>query len=341
MLPKEGNIEYCKFPCRNIFNLDLNTANVIEQINSYDLLCIEFLNPKFYDIIDHKNLNTPILWIGWGGDYYWLIDSSRDFNLLLPRTKKLITKFPNNFLPNRLAKQLKKIKRQRLYQSIQNIDYFSPPIPVDYEAIKANYPSFKPTYFQWNYGYINDKVLDQFSSMRTRGSKIMIGNSATPSNNHLDVFYNLKSILTDQKLILPLNYGDMGYKTYITQHLSTHFKKENIEILEIFLPSHEFDNKLLDCKNLILGHMRQQALSTIIKALIFGLNVFLFKNSNNYKFLKQAGFHIHTIENLKENPNLLDSNLTPLQIKENKRKIKEIWSLKHNVNQIQELISNL
>ncbi|MXV39164.1 hypothetical protein GO491_10825 [Flavobacteriaceae bacterium Ap0902] len=341
ILPKEGDIEYCKFPCRNIYNLDFKSDKVIDEINTYDLLCIEFLNPKFYDILNHKNFDRSTLWIGWGGDYYWLINTLSGFDILLPKTKKLIYKFHHKLLPTRIANSLKKFRRQKNYKAIQNIEYFAPPIFLDYKLIQDHYPNFKPKYIQWNYGYINEAVLEHFSSLKTNGNKVMIGNSATPSNNHLDVFYNLKDILSNQKLIIPLNYGDMKYKNYLTRYLSIHFKVENIEILDKLLPSTDFDNKLLECKNLIIGSMRQQALSTIIKALIFGLNVFLYERSINYTFLRQEGFHIQTIESLIKNPNLLNYNSTSLQINENKQRIQELWSLSHNINQIQELMSNI
>ena len=48
------------------------------------------------------------------------------------------------------------------------------------------------------------------------GNNILLGNSSTETNNHLDVLFLLQNEgIIDRKLILPLSYGSDLYRQYV------------------------------------------------------------------------------------------------------------------------------
>lgn len=333
-------IQNVSFAHENLALKNLNSSYYHDQINSYDLICIHFLNLEVYPVLRSKKITTPILWIGWGGDYYWLIDTCPDFNLLLPHTRKWVHHI---FLGNKLTsfvKKLKKIKRSPKLQAVNQISYFAPIYSAEFQSIKKTYPNFKPQFLEWNYGYIDQDIIAYYTPLRRYGDVVMIGNSATPTNNHLDIFEDLSHVLQEAEIILPLNYGDTSYKKHISKVAKEKFG-DRAMILNDFISTKDFDKELLKCRNLIIGSNRQQAVGTIITALYLGLNVFLYKNSFNYDFFKTMGFYVYSIEDLIAQPQLLQSQLQDEQILENREKINQCWSIEKNVNSITNLLQSI
>ena len=92
--PNNGELQHCKFECENIYQKDLTQKEFTERINQFNLICIHFMSDKAYRLLLSGKVKIPVFWIGWGGDYYWLIESSPDFHLYRPETHKLVTSYP-------------------------------------------------------------------------------------------------------------------------------------------------------------------------------------------------------------------------------------------------------
>ena len=335
---KRNSFDFINFEAKNLFNEDLSQEKYHNLINQFDLVCFHFLDTKYYQLLKTKKIQIPTFWIGWGGDYYWLIDTLKDFEIYLPKTKKWAQNSAYNLI-DFLVKDLKKLKRKKNATILNQLDYFAPALSSEYDLIKSNYKKFKPELVHFNYGYLNNQVIQQLEKLHVAGEKILIGNSATPTNNHLDVLDDLKGILQEEKLIFPLNYGKDDYKKMLMHFIHNNFEKA--EILKEFVPNDDFNRILMQCQNVIMGNKRQQALATILLSLYMGANVFLYEKSVNYAFLKKEKFHLYTIEQLKKNSSLLKSKLTENQIIANREKINHLWSIQRNVDVLNQLISTL
>lgn len=333
------DFKHIDFEAENLFNVEIFSEEFIQRINHYDFICIHFLNPKLYPLFKAKKIIKPVLWIGWGGDYYWLLNSYKDFNIYLPKTQRLVEKVPLQTYFQDWIKKIQKSKNARKIQGVNQIDYFAPVFKSEYELILKNYPNFKPQFIEWNYGHIDHEVKGLYSALWRKGDKIMIGNSATPTNNHIDVLEDLNQILRHEALVFPLNYGHPLYKSYIAQHVRRKFK--TVEVIENLMPENEFAQIMLECKSLIIGSMRQQAVATILMALYFGINVFLYKDSLNYKFFKEHQIKVFAIEDLKSNPALLNESLSHEQILENRELINHFWSMEKNAKTIANLLESV
>lgn len=338
--PKQASFEYVDFPAENIYGEDLNQEKYIQQIYQADLLCIHFLHPDLYPLLNSGKIKIPVLWIGWGGDYYWLIDSCKNFDIFLPETAKLLKLPLQNSVIQVVIKKLKKLFRHNKFKTVNKITHFSPTFQEEYDLIKSTYTGFKPEYVEWNYGYITPELIQKYSSYYCTDDKILIGNSATPTNNHADIFLQLESVLKGKKIILPLNYGDKNYKLKVKTAAIQRFGS-NVQILDSFMPVDDYDRILLQCRNVIVGSMRQQAVGTIITSMYMGANIFIFKDSINYKYFKGHGFHIFTVEELASKPELLDHKLSEDQINANREKINYLWSIDKNRKTIENLLSNI
>ena len=142
--------------------------------------------------------------------------------------------------------------------------------------------------------------LSESISSVSLGDGILIGNSATLSNNHLDIFETIKGV--ENRLIVPLSYGAYGYKDYrnIVFFKGKKIFGKNLKIIDSFLSIEEYDKVLLSCNTMIMYHLRQQALGNIYKGLYLGLRIFLNKKSITYKYLIDLGMIVFDLEKDKD-----------------------------------------
>lgn len=128
--------------------------------------------------------------------------------------------------------------------------------------------------------------------------KLIVGNSADPSNRHLDILPKLAECFAnrDVELYLPLNYG--GSVDYIKQvcELGQELFGDRFKALQAMMPKVQYDALLQEVDAAILFHNRQQGLYVVYAMLSQGKPVFLSEGTSSYQNLKQQGFAISTTE---------------------------------------------
>jgi hypothetical protein len=188
------------------------------------------------------------------------------------------------------------------------IEFISTVLPYEFEIIKKEF-NLTAKYIDYNYS------VNKFNSDLSMplGDSILIGNSATLSNNHLDIFDIIKN--TNSKMIVPLSYGAYGYQDYKERVIYQGNKlfKDNFHAIKSFLPIQEYDKILMSCNTMIMYHIRQQALGNIYMALYLGMRVFLNKKSITYKYMNDIGMIIFELEK--------DFDLVGIELNKNQKDI--------------------
>src|SRR5699024_3174975 len=129
-----------------------------------------------------------------------------------------------------------------------------------------------------------------------RQSNILLGNSASYSNNHLEVFDILKNLeIGERKIITPLSYGDKEYADEISSIGHKIFPK-NFSPLRQFLPLKEYQKITHRCGIVIMNHYRQQAVGNVLDMLYCGAKVYLSKQNTLYHYLERIGCYVYCIE---------------------------------------------
>ena len=295
----------------------------------------------FSTIVFHSlafwNINLPasvkVLWIGFGFDYYDLICKNPN-RLLLPKTTEL-----RHFLnkDGKVKILLKKIpliqtinRLKRGYRSklklINKIDFFAPVLNDEYDLVANAVPRFRPNFVDWNYGTLEDDLLKGFEDRKVIGNNILIGNSATYENNHLEAF-DLLSVLDikDRSLICPLSYGLPVYKDEVSR-IGDDLFGNKFNALTNFMTIDEYINTLSSCSVVIMNHIRQQGLGNIIIMLYLGAKVFLRKENPIYGFFKNEGAKIFSIEDLELNRELISEKITEEELIINRNILRKHWS---------------
>lgn len=257
---------------------------------------------------------TKILWIGWGADYYSLFEQ-KGYQLYGPLTQKLKKRCIS--LKDPFVLKLKK----RIYKYLDNkainrISIFSPVIYEDYELYMSYFPNSRMEYFPWNYGISVEK--NDYEVMGIQGKNILIGNSASYTNNHLEIFEILRNIkLEGRQLIVPLSYGDETYRDEIVK-IGYELFGDAFHPLIDFMPYEEYQRVLQTCSVAIMNHYRQQASGNISYMISLGAKVFLSDRNPYYRFCLRLKTDVFKIDDLINKQDLLFTQLDKKVIRQNR-----------------------
>lgn len=326
----DDHLRHIHFPVETLSENFFDKSENIDFLQTYDAIVIHFLHTRYFKLLGNKSFTKKIFWIGWGGDYYWLIDTLPNFEIYKPLTQKLIHEVNQLPVLSSALRILKRLKRRKNAALLNRIDFFSPVLEVDYQLIKKNYRNFKPKFIRWNYGNLEDNFIKGIENKKVKGNKIIIGNSATATNNHVDIFslisnFNYKSL----EIIIPLNYGDKEYGRLVTDIAKKKFPK--VYILDDFLKYEDYQNILLSCGNVFMGHIRQQAMGNVITLLYLGAKLFFFSESVVFKYLLEKGFVVFTFDDLLKNPTFINQYLDIDTVEKQKFIANSLWSRRHTI----------
>jgi hypothetical protein len=286
----------------------------ISTIRTSDALVFHGLS--LYSIIAciYARRKTKLLWIGWGYDYYNKF-VEKGYTLFGPLTAQLKSE---NEISEKVSaiQKLKRFVRNCLFKySLKRIEFFSPVIMEDYKLFLEYFPRSKMKYLPWNYGasLLKMSPAEGFPQI---GPNILIGNSASFTNNHLEAFEILQHIdLGDRKIIVPLSYGDPKYRDYIVEVGKKLFGDAFIPLLE-FIPVEEYHEILQTCSIAIMNHYRQQAVGNISALIQSGVKVYLSERNPFIKTCKRIGVKVFRIEDLEKDYSSFYQPLTEFE-KEN------------------------
>lgn len=310
----------------------VTSSRLADDLAWSDCVVIHGLSVITARIILNTPINKVIAWSGWGADYYAFI-SKQSNQLIEIQTMRLIQNMEDRGVFGAGIRKIKDVARKcraifnnRIfyYPAIERVDIFSAPIRDDFDLLKASLPTrFRCVYAQLNYGSIDDFI--PLTQSKQTGDDILVGNSATPTNNHLEVLKVLARIdLGTKQVLMPLSYGDEKYKNSVIKQgynlLGSHFHPI-VEMMSLA----DYNKYISRCSVVIMNHRRQQALGNICAMLYNGARVYLNEHSPIYKFLKRKGACIFETKILEQCDALVFSRLESRQISINRMIIDEIW----------------
>jgi len=149
---------------------------------------------------------------------------------------------------------------------------------------------------------------------------IQVGNSADPSNNHLEVLEKLKAFRDQSiRIYVPLSYGDLEYAETIISYGRENFADKFFPLTE-FMPFKNYLDFLALVDIAIFNHKRQQGMGNVTVLLGLGKKIYLQKNLTSWSTIKSLNVAIFEISQL--NLELLDIETKNINIKN----IKEYFS---------------
>jgi len=337
-----GN-KYQRFSAKQLLN-----PLFIRKLKDFDLIVLHAMSFYWYPLIIFAPGKTKFSWIGWGYDYYEYIYNNSD-DLLLPGTLGVQAACKNRHKSiywvsiKRVIRVILKVIFEHVV--IKKIDSISPVLEEDYKLIrKANLMKVMPDYVAWNYGSLEEDLVQNFIGQRVSGNAVLVGNSASLTNNHLDSFALLKGLnhfdSIGSKMIVPLSYGSSDYQGIVLTKGRELFG-DKFTALTDFMPIDEYVSLIKQCGYVVMNHKRQQAVGNIVIMLYLGARVFLRKENPTYIMLKKENVIINTVEELERQPDLLRQPLREEEIQNNIRALYRQWSRKAIDQKTQKLVEYL
>jgi dTDP-N-acetylfucosamine:lipid II N-acetylfucosaminyltransferase len=318
--------------------IDINTIILEHEIKA---IIVHGMFVEMADILLEIKNKIPVCWIVWGFDVYNLPKIKKSIYGFL--TKKYLGKKKRylnlesiikenkylNYLTYRLIFK-RKDSYSRVQKAMKKCKYFATYIEEDFLTFSK--------YYHHNLNYINFRIstIEQYLghsqdlSISISANNILIGNSNSIENNHLEIidFFRKNNLFVEKagkiKYYFPLSYGDdEEYKNLINKEASLVFNEMYIPLLE-FIKREEYVNLLTSCSCAIFYHFRQQGMGNIIALLALGSRVYLSSRNPAYLYLKRMGFYVFDLKT--EFPVYINSKLSEKEAVFNRNLSKKIFS---------------
>ena len=256
----------------------INSIKIKQIVNlilkSHKIILHGLFNFKLYLLINIFGSNKCGV-LFWGGDIEGLKSNTENLKRFI---KKILLKF---FFKKNICINL-----------IEN-DYFVLTKELGY--------NFKQHYIT---SYYTDQYKNQVVKLPKRipnkEINILLGNSATTTNNHFEIIDAL-SRFSDKniKVYIPLSYGDMKYgdevETYAKLALG-----DKTTALRNFMNPEDYNNFLNNMDIAIFNYNRQQGLGNINRLLMLRKKVYINFNSGLLSHYKKMGIKVYDSKSLRE-----------------------------------------
>lgn len=177
--------------------------------------------------------------------------------------------------------------------------------------------------FHFSYYPLEQIIPDD--TLRVSGGNILLGNSASFTNNHLEIMDYLKEMgIKEKGIVVPLGYGYSRYAKKVEKEgrslFGNRFRVENR-----YLPYEEYNKLIAECEIVIMNHLRSQALGTTLAALYLGARVFL-NETDLYRYFKSIDCKVFSIQDELKDELANGAPLEPHIIENNRVQIRARFS---------------
>lgn len=196
----------------------------------------------------------------------------------------------------------------------------------DYELAKKLYGTSAKYYY--SFMYPSNTFKNHTANYKKSGKKnvyhVQVGNSADPTNNHIEILEKLRKYKDRNiEIFCPLAYGSIKYKEKVIKLGSEIFGDKFKAITEI-VPYNEYLNYLSKIDIAIFNHKRQQAIGNITTLLGLGKKVYIREEITTWKFCTDHDLKVYSSNgNFEDIFVEMDDEIKQMNIKNVKNKFSE------------------
>lgn len=331
IIDNKDKVDYADYGTETFFEL-------IGDPSQYKAIVFHSLvyNQAKLAITIRKRLKIPMVWCPFGYEVYNMLP---EFKRNIYKTVTAEKFASTQTLFDRAINILDFFKGKVIRKAIKQMDYCAIAIDEEFDLYKDKIGmSAKHSWFSY---YPVDRLISN-NDEKIIGMNILLGNSSSPSNNHIEAFEFLSNFdLTDRTIIAPLSYGSKKYGDFIAREGKKRFG-DKFQYLREFLPLAEYNKMVMSCDIVIMNHSRQEAFGNILTSLWYGATVYINKESTIYQYLNKSGIKVFKIDvsNLSNSSYKL-ATLSDDEIELNREIIKQQFSFEHIVIHTKTLIKDI
>ncbi|MBR2712098.1 MAG: TDP-N-acetylfucosamine:lipid II N-acetylfucosaminyltransferase [Bacilli bacterium] len=271
-------------------------------------------NMDYFLLKGSKKIYDKLYLYFWGGDFYY-------------------------YKKNKVLSIKEKIKKVLLHRAIKKCSGLIFLIDYEYEKLSEIFPNNNKHYVAAMAPDFCNKIdYDYYLREKNDLNRILIGNSASETNQHFEVLTSLSHLKNENiEIICPLSYGNDDYRNRVIEKGIEIFGEKFIPITD-FMPLDRYLKLVNTCKVGIFNNDRQQALGNINSMLLMGKKIYLRDDTSMYKNyidMKIRVFNISDLKNItKEELFEFDFNVgrdNNIIVKDSYSKIKKQWEKIFNI----------
>ncbi|MBM3430573.1 MAG: hypothetical protein FJX99_06290 [Bacteroidetes bacterium] len=315
-------------------NYESELIPIVEKITEKDRIYVHWFTPYIMRVIDVIPSSTNIYLMFYGGDFFeswfptgnnrilenFLYDTNTRIyhrSTYVIKTRRYLNEnlgkaIASGNLKNILHTWIQNIKlkrswlkgylfqqewqeRKRFLNRIKAVCHWN---HFDIQYLEQLYEvKLNQRYFNYNLGFEN--ILQTRKWTKKKTCTIWLGNSDTPTNNHLDALEVLSNFKNeDVEIICPLNYGNKQYGDLVEKTGKQLFG-EKFKAVRDYLDRDTYYNLMNKTNVAIMFHNRGQAGGNVIAFLKMGIKIYMKEESSIYKYYRELGVTIHNANEIK------------------------------------------
>ena len=268
---------------------------LVGNTRDYKKVFVHYFTPLMYRWVA-RNEFQELNWMVWGGDLYNLpgLDRLCYEPLTLERYVKR-----NRSLQSRLY-DLKIFVTQssfskKAYGKVSNILTW---MTEEYQFAIKHLPVRALHKFFFYENQVPYHQLDSVaqSSKNSAQPTFIVGNSGSPTNNHLDAIQFLEDNRVHANLIVPVSYGDSHYISFLKKEIKYSFGE--VKFLERYMPFDEYLRLIASSDGLIMNSLRPQGYGNILMMMYLEKTVYLNSRNTSLPDLDKAGLKWRSIDSI-------------------------------------------
>ena len=266
-----------------------------------------YMTKEKIDFVYYIPQSIPVCWEIYGADMYnqflapmgyelQYTDARQyeSFRIKMMRKTGLLALVDSLFYGNSFGIRI--IRERYFKRLIERIDSIAVCCTGDAKVLELYSGKKLKVFKAFNYS-LKETLGDLINQPFFESNDILVGNSASLTNNHLYILKYIKGIgLSNSKIIIPLSYGGtIKYKEDVQNQFSKVFPGQ-VKYLMDYMPLYEYNKIFLQVGVMILSSWRQESIGTIFMGLFLGIKIYMSGRSPLYSSLKEEGFIINEIE---------------------------------------------
>jgi hypothetical protein len=285
---------------------------IARDLAAADCVVVHLMSSRFAPALRHVRPDCLVVWLAGGGDYMDLLEPALG-SLMLPRTAELLRTVEGAARPDALDSLGVRLRAWRgarppstwralskppaVVSVAQRIDVFSAN-PADAALLRDALPSLRARLHVIPSFTVEDVFAAGAQAMA--GPDVLLGNSATPTNNHLEALELLRGrVPPGGQVVAPLSYGKapVGYASAVAE-AGRALLGERFEPLTDWMPIAAYNARIAGCGFVFMNHRRQQAVGNISAAFYRGASVYMRRENPLFGFFADLGLTLQAIETL-------------------------------------------
>lgn len=196
---------------------------------------------------------------------------------------------------------------KNVVEAVRKVGHFGSLIKEEFDYLNLNKFISSETKFQPLSYYPLEYFSNKTDFKSKLGYNILVGNSASFTNNHKEIFDELKKLdIGKRKIITPLSYGNIKYQKKISKVGSNLFGSQFVPLIK-FMSLKDYNKSIESCGITIMNHYRQQGVGNVLQSIWQGRKVYLSEKNVLFAYLNRIGCIVFSIESdlSTGNPNAL------------------------------------